>query len=113
MQLRHHLQDDQYVLVTFRLGEDDYVFLYDANQRSLFLAQGTEAVDLLTFWQRHEKNEDYCIVCELMLHFDKRWVAVPGEPPVELGLTTSLSKELLEALRGELTSLEHVELGGI
>jgi len=113
MQVKRHLQDDQYALTTFRLGKDDYVFLYDAAQRSMFLAQQTQAVDLLAFWQKHQESASYCIACELMLLFDERWIAVPGELPVELGIGTGTAIRLLETLKGEMPSLQDVDVGDL
>jgi signal transduction histidine kinase len=69
VQVKHHFQDGRYALAAFRLGNDDYVFLHDADQRSLSLGQQTQAIDLPAFWQKHQENATYCIVCELMLCF--------------------------------------------
>jgi len=113
VRVRHHFQDDGYVLVAFRLGKDGYVFLYDAEQRSLFLGQETRPVDLLAFWEKHRENTSYCIACELMLCFDERWIAVPGESPVDLGIDTGTAQRLLESLRGEIPSLECIDMGGL
>ncbi len=115
-QVKYHFQDGQYVLTSFRLEQDDadcsslYVFLYDAGQRSLFLGQETQSVDLWTFWQRHREDADYCIACELMLRFDERWIAVPGEPPVELGIGTGAAKRLLEAIKSAIPPLQHADM---
>ena len=49
----HHFQDDEYALLGFRVGQDGYVFLYDADQRSLFLGRETQPVDLPAFWEKH------------------------------------------------------------
>ena len=51
--------------------------------------------------------------CELMLCFDERRIAVPDEPPVELGMATGLAGNTLRALRGKSPSLEQVEVGGL
>ena len=113
----HHFQDDEYALLGFRVGQDGYVFLYDADQRSLFLGRETQPIDLLAFWEKHtdgghlQKSASYCISCELMLCFDERWIAVPGESPVELGIDTGMAQRLLEALRGEMPSLEYMDVG--
>jgi hypothetical protein len=113
VQVTQHFQDEGHALAAFRLMEDDYVFLYDAGQRSLFLGQETQPIDLLAFWQKHQENAAYCIICELMLRFDERWIAVPGEPPVELGIDTGTANGLLEALRGEMPSLEYMDVGDL
>jgi len=110
VQVKYHFQDEHYALTAFRLEQDDYVFLYDAGQRSLFLGQETQPVDLFTFWQKHRENADYCIACELMLCFDERWIAVPGEAPVELGICTGAAKRLLEAIKGAILPLQHVDI---
>jgi hypothetical protein len=110
VQVTCHFQDNEYALTAFRVMEDDYIFLYDADQRSLFLGRETQAVDLPAFWQKHQENAAYCIVCELMLHFDARWIAVPGELPVELGIDTGTAQRVLKALRGEIPSLEYVDM---
>jgi hypothetical protein len=112
-QMTHHFQDDKYTLAAFRLMEDRFVFLYDDDQRSLFLGQQTQAIDLLAFWEKHRENASYCIACELMLCFDERWIAVPGEPSVELGIDTGTAKRLLAALRGEMPSLEYMDVGDV
>ena len=115
----HHFQDDEYALLGFRVGQDGYVFLYDADQRSLFLGRETQPIDLLAFWEKHtdgghlQKSASYCISCELMLCFDERWIAVPGESPVELGIDTGMAQRLLEALRGEMPSLEYMDVGNL
>lgn len=108
--VRSCFQDERYILMAFRSEGEDYVFLYDAAQRSLFLGQQTRAVDLLAFWQKHQENAAYCIVCELMLRFDERWIAVPGEPPLEMGIDTGVAKRLLETLREKMPSLEYVDV---
>ena len=113
VQVTHHFQDDRYALVAFGSGEDNYVFLYDAGQRSLFLGQETQPVELLAFWQKHREDATTCIACELMLCFDERWIAVPGEPPVELGIDTGTAKRLLETLREKMPSLEYMDVGGL
>jgi hypothetical protein len=69
VQVTHHFQDDGYALAAFRVMEDDYVFLYDAGQCSLFLGRETQAVDLPVSWQKHQEDATYCITCELMLRF--------------------------------------------
>jgi hypothetical protein len=113
VQVTHHLQDNKYTLAAFRLMEDRFVFLYNDDQRSLFLGQQTQAIDLLAFWEEHRENASYCIACELMLCFDERWIAVPGKPSVELGIDTGTAKSLLEALRGEMPSLEYMDVGDL
>lgn len=109
--VRSCLQDERYILIAFRSEGEDYVFLHDADQRALFLGRETQPVGLAVFWQKRQDDETYCIVCELMLCFDERWIAVPCEPPVELGIDTGTAKRLLEALRGDMPSLERVDVG--
>jgi streptomycin 6-kinase len=103
-------QDERYILMAFRSRGEGYVFLHDADQRALFLGRKTQPIDLTVFWQKRQEDETYCIVCELMLHFDERWIAVPGEPPVELGIDTGTAQRVLEALRGEMPSLEYIDI---
>jgi hypothetical protein len=81
--------------------------------RALFLGRETQPVDLAVFWQKRQEDETYCIACELMLCFDERWIAVPGEPPVEFGIDTGTARRSLRALKGEISSLEHVDVGGV
>jgi hypothetical protein len=111
--VRSCFQDECYILMAFRSEGEDYAFLHDADQRALFLGRETQPVDLAVFWRKRQEDETYCIVCELMLCFDERWIAVPGEPPVELGIDTGTARRLLRALRGEISSLEHVDVGGV
>jgi hypothetical protein len=46
-------------------------------------------------------------------HFDERWIFVPGEPPAELGIDTDTAKRLLEILRGDVPSLEYMDVGDL
>ncbi len=96
--------------MAFRSVEKDYVFFYDVGQRALFLGEETQPVDLMFFWHKHQVDGNYCIACELMLCFDERWIAVPGELPVELGLDTGTAKSLLQTLRQETPCLEHISV---
>ena len=89
---------------SFGEGEERYVFLSDADQRSMFLGQETQPVDLGLFWVRYQQDPAYCIACELMLCFDERWIAVRGEEPVELGIDTGKAIRLLEASKGVIPS---------
>ena len=106
----HHFGDDQYVLAAVQLGQDDYVFLYDAGQRALFLGQQEQAIALRDFWKKHREDARYCMTCELMLCFEERWIAVPGELPLELGIDTDTAARLLDALKDEITFLRQVEI---
>ena len=67
MEVKTCLRDGHYTLVEFRAEGKGYVFLYDADQHSLFLGQETQAIDLIAFWQKHRRDETYCLPCELVL----------------------------------------------
>jgi len=115
--VRSCFQDERYILIAFRSEGEDYVFFHDADQRALFLGQETQPVDLAVFWQKRQEDETYCIACELMLCFDERWIAVPGGPPVELGIDTGIAKRLLKALadidrasRDDMPAFEHINV---
>ncbi len=94
-----HFQDDHYILAACRVDGDDYVFLYDADQRCSLLGRDEQAVDLAIFWERHLEDETYCVPCELMLCFDEQWIAVPGEMPLEMGIDTKIARRLLKLLK--------------
>jgi hypothetical protein len=108
MEVKTCLRDERYTLVEFQAEGTGYVFLYDAGQRSLFLGQETRAVDLMAFWQKHRQDETYCLPCELMLRFEKRWVFAPGYPPVELGMDTGTARALIESLGGRISFLKSI-----
>jgi hypothetical protein len=99
MEVKTCLWDGRYTLVKFQVEGKGYVFLYDADQHSLFLGQETQAIDLVAFWEKHRRDETYCLPCEIMLRFEKRWVFAPGYPPVELGMDTSTARTLMESLK--------------
>ena len=98
MQIKTCLRDERYTLVEFQAGGNVYVFLADADQGSLFLGQETQAIDLITFWLKHRQDAAYCLPCELMLCFEKRWVCAPDYPPVELGIETGTARALIRAV---------------
>ena len=98
MQIKTCLRDERYTLVEFQAGGNVYVFLADADQGSLLLGQETQAIDLITFWLKHRQDAAYCLPCELMLCFEKRWVCAPDYPPVELGIETSTARALIRAV---------------
>ncbi len=98
MEVKTCLRDERYTLVEFQAEGKSYVFLYDADQRSLFLGQETQAIDLTAFWEEHRRDETYCLPCEIMLCFEKRWVFAPDYPPVELGMDTNTARALIESL---------------
>ncbi len=106
MRLKNSWMDDHYILTSFRAcvdaAEDDYVFLYDAGQRALFLGRAVQPVDVAAFWRKHQQDENYCIPCELMFCFDHQWVAAPDYPPVEMGVDTATVHRLLQSLRATL-----------
>jgi len=104
MEVKTCLRDERYILMEFQAEGDVYVFLSDANQHSLFLGQETRAIDLVAFWQKHLRDETYCLPCELMLCFEKRWVFAPDYPPVELGIDTGTARVLIECLKDGLAS---------
>jgi len=112
MEVKTCLRDGHYTLVEFRAEGKGYVFLYDADQHSLFLGQETQAVDLTDFWQKHLQDEAYCIPCELMLCFDKQWIFVPHDPPVELGIDTNTARALIESLKGRIIKFP-LEIEGV
>jgi len=103
MHLKQAWMDNHYVLASFRACveavEDNYVFLYDAGQRALFLGRAAQPVDVAAFWRKHQQDENYCIPCELMFCFDHQWVAAPDYPPVEMGVETTTVHMLLQSLR--------------
>ncbi len=102
MEVKTCLRDRHYTLVEFQAEGKGYVFLYDADQRSLFLGQETQAIDLTAFWEEHRRDETYCLPCEIMLRFEKRWVFAPDYPPVELGMDTGTARALIESLKGRI-----------
>ena len=113
MEIKTCLQDGRYTLVEFRDGGEGYVLLYDADQHSLFLGQEVKAIDLDAFWRKHQQNEAFCLPCELMLHFEKRWVFAPGYPPVELGLDTGTARELIKSLKVKMAFAIEVDARGL
>ena len=113
MEVKTCLQDGRYTLVEFRDGDEGYVLLYDADQHSLFLGQEVKAVDLDAFWRRHQQDEAFCLPCELMLCFEKRWVFAPGYPPVELGLDTGTARELIKSLKVKMAFAIEVDARGL
>jgi len=110
MEVKTCLRDERYTLVEFQAEEKGYVFLYDADQHSLFLGQETQAIDLIAFWQKHQRDETYCLPCELMLCFEKRWALAPGYPAAELGIDTNTTRALIESLKGRIPVLKRVTL---
>jgi hypothetical protein len=106
MEVKTCLRDVRYVLVEFQAKRNGYVFLYDADQHSLFLGQETQTIDLVAFWQKHRLDKAYCLPCELMLCFEKRWMFAPDYPPVELGMDTSTAGVLIESLKGRIPFLK-------
>ena len=108
VQVETCLRDGRYVLVEFHAEGKGYVFLYDADQHSLFLGQETQAVDLISVWREHLRDKAYCLPCNLMLLFEKRWLDVPGYPSVELGIDPSTARALIESLKANIPFLERV-----
>jgi hypothetical protein len=49
MEVKICLRDGRYILVGFQAEGNGYVFLYDADQRSLFLGQKAQTIDLVAF----------------------------------------------------------------
>ena len=112
MEVKTCLRDTRYALVRFGAKGKGYVFLYDADQHSLFLGQETQTIDLIALWQRHRWDKAYCLPCDPMLRFEKRWGEVPGYPSVELGIDTSTARVLTQALRARSPCFERL-VGGI
>ena len=98
MQIDTQFQDIRYFLIEFHRNGLAYILLYDIDCHSLFIGQKETDIDLDTFWKRHQEDKNYCLPCELMLHFDKRLVLSPDYPPLELGLSLKIAKELLKEL---------------
>jgi len=108
MEVKACLQDGRYTLVEFQAEGKGYVFLHDADQRSLFLGQEIQTIDLTAFWQKHRWDETYCLPCELLLCFEKRWMFAPDYPPVELGMDTSTARALIKSLKGRISFLKSI-----
>ena len=98
MRIDTQFQDTRHFLIEFHKNGLAYILLYDADYPSLFIGQKEDDINLDTFWKRHQEDKDYCLSCELMLRFDKKRVLAPDYPPLELGLSLKVAKELLKDL---------------
>jgi hypothetical protein len=108
MEVKACFQDGRYILVGFQAEGNGYVFLYDADQHSLCLGQEEQTMDLVAFWQKHRQDRAYCLPCELLLCFEKRWMFAPDYPPVELGMDTSTARALIKSLKGRISFLKGI-----
>ena len=98
MRIDTQFQDTRHFLIEFHKNGLAYILLYDADYPSLFIGQKEDDINLDTFWKRHQEDKDYCLSCELMLRFNKKLALAPNYPPLELGLSLKVAKELLKDL---------------
>jgi hypothetical protein len=113
MEVKTCLRDGRYILVEFQAEGKGYVFLYDADQHSLFLGRETQTIDFIAFWEKHQHDETYCLPCEIMLCFEERWMFAPDYPPVGLKMDTSTARALIESLKVRIPFLKSITfLGG-
>jgi len=96
--LKNSFKDKKCFLVRFKKNNSFFIFLYDAEQDTIFLAQEEKEIDLSIFWDRHLKDKEYCLPCELMLYFDKKFIMVVDYPPLEINFPLKEAQKILMEL---------------
>lgn len=84
--LKSKFEDERYLLISGIWDGDNFIYLLDKAQDTESLGIPSEPLDLETFWNKHERNKNYCLPCELLLYFEKR-VMVAENSTLEWGLT--------------------------
>lgn len=102
MRLKEKLSDDRYTLSELEYGETKLIYLEDKLQKTESLGIPTEKIDLREFWEKHVKDKNYCLPCELLLILDPKVISAEN-CSTELGLTL----ELLERVRNFLKEGEN------
>jgi hypothetical protein len=97
LKLLQKFKDDRYFLVKVLWEGEVFLYLEDREQRTESLGRLTEDADLTPYWERHLREEGFCLPCEVLLLPAEK--VVRGEGAVaELGLTL----ERLERFKKEL-----------
>ncbi len=88
-------EDGRYLISKLRIGESLYIYLRDKEQGSEFLELLGCDVELKPYWERHRREESYCLPCEVMLLGEGKVVSSEELGSLEMGV----SRKLLEVVR--------------
>ena len=100
MRVLTKLEDSRYLLIKAELEGTNFVYLKDKVQKTESLGIPERELDLTKLWERHRREEDFCLPCELLLLL-KQKVVTAENSIAELGLTI----ERLEEFKKRLTQL--------
>ncbi|WP_456455144.1 hypothetical protein [Thermovibrio sp.] len=97
MKVLKELQDSRYKLLLFEWRGDKFLYLEDREQGSESLCLVEGEVPLEELWEKHLKEENFCLPCRLLLYFDKK-VLKWENSVAELGLTLERLEKFKEVL---------------
>ncbi len=86
---RIKLSDERYSLIELKNGGYYYIYLNDHEQKSESLGRTKSFIDLNLVWEKHTKDKNYCLPCELFLYVEEKVFVARGFEPLENGLTLS------------------------
>ena len=96
-------RDSRYTLIEAEWEETRFIYLKDNEQKTESLGVAQRELPLKEMWEKHQREENYCLPCELLLHLEHK--VLKGENSIaEMGLTAERLerfKELLKEVENE------------
>ncbi len=97
--IKVHFEDKRYFLAEVDFKDQTYIYLYDKKQSSEMLGLKEGNLNLEALWQRHKREANFCLPCELMLNFNKRIITSEGFKPLEVGINFKDTRALITEMR--------------